>query len=253
MSINILGANSRDADMTESQDDKYQTHNDHIDLVADAFNAIVDLDIGFASGSGTYVLSAEDYTGAGVLRFRSDSSPSIDGDWTLEVPATARRFAVINETGFVMTVQSAGSPGVTREVVDGGMSDLYNDGESIYELKRDIYDLGAFNNTWTFGALFFAYVALRPILLPANLPNSQAYTWNPPDAGEDDRITSLQVNDVEVGTVTFSATVNAGVISFASDVELAIGDRFTMVNVDPSPTETTILGDVFIGVKGVAL
>ena len=253
MTINLLGANSRGADMTESQDDKYNTHNDHIDLLADSVNDIVTLNVGFASGSGSYTLSAEDYTGNGVLRFISDVSPSIDADWTLLLPATKRRIAIINETGFVVTVRSNASPGNSRDIVDGSMADIYNDGENIYELKRDIYDLGAFNNTWTFGAIFFAYVAVRNILLPANLPDSQAYCWNPADAGEDDRITSLQVNDVEQGTVTFQATQNDGTISFASDVTLTPGDRLTFVNVDPSPTETTILGDVFIGLKGVAL
>lgn len=231
MAINHLGANSRGADMTESQDDKYLKHNDHVDLVADAMNQKSFIDIGFASGGGIYQLSAEDYTENAVLHFRSDSSPSVDQDWTLAVPATQRRFSVMNDTGFTVTVRSAGSPtGNTVEVLDGGRADLHNDGESIEEIKRDIYDLSFFANVWTFDAIFGAFLVVRPLRLPADLPGSRAYAWVPSGAGEGDRVISIQRNETEIGTVTFTSLINAGTFVFSTDVNFLAGDRLRLVN-----------------------
>ena len=252
MAVNHLGANSRGADMTESQDDKYLKHNDHVDLVADSVNQKSFIDIGFASGSGVYTLAAEDYTGNGVLHFRSDSSPSVDGAWTLEVPGTQRRFAVFNDTGFTMTVRSGGSPtGQTVQVGDGARADLHNDGENIEEMKRDVYDLGFFVGTWTFSAIMGSFVAVRPFTLKAGLPGSQAYAYTATSGGESDRIISIQRNESEIGFITFANGSNAGTFTFTQDRAFVAGDRLRLVNGDgPSPDETNTLADVSVSFMG---
>lgn len=253
MTINHLGANSRGSDMTESQDDKYLKHNDHVDLLADKTQRKVFLDIGFSS-SNVFGLSAEDYTENAVLHFRSDASPSVDQDWILEVPATQSRFAVFNDTGFTCFVKCVGSPGKQVEVLDGGRADLHCDGQDIEELKRDIYDLSFFTNVWSFDAILGAHIFPRSVLFPAGLPGSEAYAWVPTSASENDRVISIQKNEVEVGTVTFGALANAGTLSLASDTQFDPGDRIRLLNgSEGSPDDPNTLADVCVALKGIAL
>ena len=250
MTINHLGANSRGGDMTEGQNDKYLKHNDHIDLLADATQAKKTVFVGISSGN-TLFLSAEDFTEAAVLHLRADSgSPSLDGDFVLQVPATQRRFAVFNDTGFTCYVESAGSPGSQVEVPDGGRADLHQDGESIEEIKRDIYDLSFFADTWSFDAILGAHVAVRNFTLRQDLPGSQAYAYTPTGAGESDRVVSIQKNESEIGTITLAGFANSGTFSFTADVSFAAGDRLRLVNgSEPSPSETNTLANVAITLK----
>lgn len=251
MAINHIGANSRGSDMTESQDDKYLKHNDHVDLLADKTQQKKDLEIGFSSGN-VYNLSVEDYTENAVIHLRSGASPSVDADFKLVVPATQARFSVFNDTGFVCMVESAGSPtGNAVEVVDGGRVDLHNDGESIEEIKRDIYDLSFFTNVWTFDAVFGAHLAPRRFLMPS--AGHSGYAWVPSSVSESDRIISVQKNEVEIGTITFQPLVNAATISISA-TQFDAGDRLRLVNgSEGSPDDPNTLADVAITLKCVAL
>jgi hypothetical protein len=253
MAINHLGANSRGADMSQGQADKYLKHNDHIDLVSDSVNRKGYIDIGFASGSGVLVLGDEDFTGNGVLHFRSDGSPSVDAAWTLQLPATERRFAMFNDTGFDCTVEAGGSPtGNTVLVPDQGRADLHSDGENVEELKRDIYPIGFFASDWVYNAILGAHVASDAFRLPASLPDSQAYAWNTMGGGEVDVVISIQKNEVEVGTVTFTASTNAGTLTFSSDQSFAAGDRLRLLNpAENSPDDPTTLANIAITLRGI--
>lgn len=247
MAIKHLGANSRGGDMTESQDDKFETHNDHVDLLADATQQKMNLTVGISSGN-TLTLGAEDFTQNFVFHCRAEpSSPSLDGDWVLKVPATQRFFGVINDTGFTCYVESAGSPGSQVQVNNGARAALFSDGESIEEFIRDIYDMGFFAGAYTETAMFGAFVAPRPFNLPQNLPNSQAYAFTAPT--ETPSI-DIQKNGASIGSVNFAAGVNAGTFTFNTETAFAVGDRLTLVNGSESPEETT-MANISIVLRGV--
>lgn len=251
--VNHLGANSRGGDMTESQDDKYLTHNDHIDLLADRLLDEVVLDIGFASGSGVYTLSEEDWTENMSFRFRSDTSPSVDGDWTLQLPGTKGLAVFRNETGYTMTIEGGASPtGSTVAVGTGGRAIVYSDGENVVPMP-DTYDIGFYVESWTDAAVAAFYVVPRNIRLAAGLPLSQAYALTPPGVTEIDRVISIQKNGSEQGTITFTGGDNEGTFSFSSDVDFAAGDRLTLVNGAPSPTETAEIAQIGITLVAVTI
>jgi len=252
--INHFTGNSRAGDMTESQDDKFLKHNDHVDLLADRTQRKKNLYVGLSSGS-TLTLGAQDYTENNVFHLRAEpGSPTLDNDFVFLVPAIQSRFSVINDTGFVCYVATSGSPGAQVEVPDGGRADLHCDGETILELKRDVYDIGFFIPSYTFGAIAGGFVAVRAFRLPAGLPGSRAYAWTPSGAGESDRVISIQKDEVEVGTVTFSAATNAGVFSLASDQTFNAGNRLRLVHGgEPSPSEANTLADISVLLKAIEL
>lgn len=237
MAIKHLGANSRGADMTESQDDKYLKHNDHIDLLADATQAKMNLYVGISSGS-RLTLGSEDFTENFVFHCRAEpGSPTLDGDWGLVVPATQRLFAVFNDTGFNCSVESAGSPGTVVSVPDGGRALLHNDGETIVELLRDTYDIGFFISSYTEAALSGAFIAVRAFVLPVSLPDSQAYAFTAPDEAVS---ISVQKNEGEIGTIDFAAGSNSGTFTLSSSVSFAVGDRLRLINGSASPEEGSL-------------
>jgi hypothetical protein len=253
MAFRHLGANSRGADMTKSQKDKYLRFNESIDLVCDATQQKMNLFVGISSGN-TLILGAEDFTENFVFHCRAEpGSPSLDGDWVLRVPETQRNFTVMNDTGFICYVESAGSPGSQVQVNDGGRAHLHTDGETVEELKREVYDLGFYVGTYTYDAIFGAFVAVTPFSLPANLTGSEGYAFTATQAGENNRVISIQKNEVEQGTVTFAPATNAATFSFASKVSFAVGDRLRLVNgSDESPEQVNTLADVAIALKASA-
>ena len=254
MAFRHLGANSRGADMTKSQKDKYLKFNDAIDLLADATQQKMNLFVGISSGN-TLTLGDEDFTENFVFHCRDEpGSPTLDGNWVLRVPATMRNFAVMNDTSFLMFVESAGSPGTQVEIPTGGRAHLHSDGESIIEIKRDVWDITAFTNVMTAGAKFAFFPAAHSFKLNAGLAGSLAYAYSTLQAADPDFVISIQKNDVEVGTITFTALDNDGVFAMASDTTWAIGDRFTLVNnADESPSGIANMGDVGITLKAVLL
>jgi hypothetical protein len=239
--------------MTKSQKDKYLKFNDAIDLVADATQQKMNLYVGISSGN-VLTLGDEDFTENFVFHCRDEpGSPTLDGEWVLRVPATMRNFAVMNDTSFQMYVESAGSPGSLVEIVKGGRAHLHSDGDSIEELKRDIYDLFAFVNVVTFGARIAGFESVRPWKLPANLPGSAGYAWVPSGASENDRVVSIQKDESEIGTMTFAPLASSATISFASDVTFAPGERFLLRWAsEESPDVAITLADVALSIKGVA-
>ena len=252
MTINHFTGNSRSADMSESQDDKYLTHNQHCDMIADRTQRKMNLYVGISSGS-RLTLGSADFTENVVFHLRAEpGSPTLDGDFELRVPAIQSRFAVFNDTGYSCYVECAGSPGSIVTVLDGGRADLHCDGQTVMELKRDIYDLNFFVGTWTEGEMFGSLIAVRAFTLPAGLALSKAYAYNPSAGGEDDRVISIQKNEVEIGTCTFSAASSTGTFSFASEVSFVANDRLRLVNSSQSPTTSTTLANVNIVLAGVA-
>ena len=253
MAFRHLGLNSRGADMTRLQKDKFLKFNDAIDLLADATQQKMNLFVGISAGN-TLTLGDQDFTENFVFHCRDEpGSPTLDGEWVLRVPATMRNFAVMNDTSFTMHVESAESPGSQVEIVVGGRAHLHSDGESIEEIKRDIYDLFAFVNVVNFDARISAFVSVRPWKLPALLPGSAGHAYVTSGASENDRVVSIQKNESEVGTITFTPLVSAATISFASDVTFVVGDRFLLRwAAEESPDLPITLADVASSIKGVA-
>ena len=251
MAYNHLGLNSRGADMTLQQKDKYLHHNNTVDLILDATQRKLNLFVGISSGN-TLFLGDEGFTENFVFHCRDEpGSPTLDGEWVLQVPATMRNFAVINDTSFNMFVESAGSPGTQVEVMVGGRAHLHSDGESVEEVKRDIYDIFAFVNVVNFDARITGFTTVRPWRLPANLTDSVAYAWVPSGASENDRVISIQKDESEIGTFTFAALADTATISFASNVTFAKGERFLLRwAAEESPDVVIALADVSIAIKG---
>ena len=252
MAIKHLGANSRGADMAELQDDKYQTHNDHIDLLADRFLQGTQLAIGFASGS-TYTLSVEEWTQNFYYHLVSDASPSVDAEFELLLPATQGQCVIFNDTGFDCYVGVNASPGTRVFVGYGSISHLYNDGESVIEAKRDVYDISFLANTINDGALLGGHIAPRAFRIPAGGSGSAGYIYTTLEAGEVEILVSLQKNDVEFGTVLFEPLVNAGTVDIPSAANFAIGDRLTARWAFGSPTTAMSGADALVTVRGIAL
>ena len=135
MTINHFTGNSRAGDMEETQDDKYITHNQHIDMVADRMCRMMNLYVGISSGN-TLSLGAADFTENYIFNCRAEpGSPTLDGNWVLRVPAIQSHFAVVNNTAFTMWVESAGSPGSQVSIGAGRLADMHSDGATITELS----------------------------------------------------------------------------------------------------------------------
>ncbi|HEX9768449.1 MAG TPA: hypothetical protein VGA50_04660 [Kiloniellales bacterium] len=256
MALNILGANTRGGDMTESQDDKYLKHNDHVDLVAEASNAVLAIALGNLAGDA-YALSAEDFTENAVFVLSAaGGSPTLDAAFTFQLPATQRRLAVVNLTDFTATVQvGAGPAGLTVAVAPDTSADLSSNGTDVRWITNRLFVVGFSFGQFVYDAIAGSHVAVAPFRLPKDLPDSQAYAWTPSGAGESDRVISIQKNESQIGTVTFAAEANTGTFVLNADQDFAVGNRLRLVNPsDPSPSEPSpALQDVSIDLKGVLL
>jgi hypothetical protein len=250
----FTAANTRAADMTEVQKDKYLTNNEIADIIMDRTQRKKTIPVGISSGN-TLFLGEADFGENFCFRFVDEpGSPTLDGEWVLQVPeAIQSQFSVQNDTTYSMFVESGGSPGSQRRVAAGGRAHLHHDGEAIIEFKRDIYDIGFFVGEWVEGAVFGMFVAVSPFRLLANLPLSEAYALTATGATESTRTINIRKNESTIGTVSFTATVNEGTLSFSSDVDFAPGDRLSLINVTESPTETNTLQDVGVTLKAVGL
>lgn len=251
MQMPYLGANSRGGDMTESQSQKFQTNNDQVHLLAEATNAPRFLPM----VSPSYQITVDDWTENFWFRLQPETgSPSLDGDFTLLVPATPRAFAIFNDTIYTCTVRALGSPTGREAVLNAGARAwLYSDGENVEEVSN-IYDVAFFvSGSPTFDAVGGLFVAPRAFQIPQSAPGSQGYALTASGAGEVDQVFDIQKNGSSIGSVTFAAEANTATIAFASAVSFAAGDRLAIINPgNPSPdTESTALANIGITLKGV--
>lgn len=251
----FTAANVRAADLTEIQSDKYLTNNDQADVIMDRMVRKKTIPIGISSGN-TIFLGEADFGENFLFRFVDEpGSPTLDGPWVLQVPETIiSKFGVMNDTSFTMFVESGGSPGDQVEVPVGGRADLHHDGEAIVETKRDVYDLIMFTNVVTEGAIIGAVLPPRTIRLPDGLPGSRAYAFTQLGAGEDDVVLSIQVDESEIGTVTFTALDSDGVFALSGDQDIINTERLRFIwSAFESPSTAMSMADVAITIKGINL
>lgn len=83
-----------------------------------------------------------------------------------------------------------------------------------------------------------SFIATRNIHIDAFAPGSIAYADTPIPVAQPSVIFSIEKNAVQVGTITFAATLATGVISFPVAVDLVTGDRLQVVS--PNPVDNTL-------------
>jgi hypothetical protein len=255
MALPNLGDHSKGATMTENQFDKYQTSNDLDSLLDDAMNGSQSVFLSISAGN-RYFLDDEAYLGNFLLVLKAASgSPTLDGDFVLEVGTQKRHFGIKNDTGFSCIVEAGGSPtGSTLTVADGVTLFGHSDGENVRNAINTTYDLSFFAiGAIGFDELVGFFVANRGMVVPTTGSHT-AYADTPSGSGESDLVFDIMKNATSHGTVTFASLDPVGVVNITTSLSLAAGERIKIVSpANPSPDiEATVLADVTITLEGQA-
>lgn len=112
------------AHVAPTQANKTITLNDSADALDNAMNEIESIAV-----SGTVNVTASQFTGAGVIRLTGTPG----APFTVNVPATKRKFTVHNLADDVATIQVTGGGGDSVEVAADSASSLFSDGADIVE------------------------------------------------------------------------------------------------------------------------
>jgi len=207
-----------------------------------------------------------------------------DAAITLTVPSGISRglFAVINATGFAVTVAITGQALTAPILADGDAALLTSDGvnvrlasggAAVIGLLGDIadvvlaglapghmlrrtganqwaneetpYDLAFFlPGTYSGGALMAQIVLDRAVTFPDGLSGAQGYAGITATAST---VLDLQKNGVNIGTITFTGAGNTASFAMAGAQNFAAGDRLAIINEDPADAT---LADLSITLKG---
>jgi hypothetical protein len=213
-----------------------------------------------------------------------DGGDPPDAAITLTVPSGISRglFAVINDTGFDVTVEITGQALMPPAIADGEAALLTSDGvnvrlagggPAVIEALGDItdvmlsglapghmlrrngasqwvneespYDLSFFlPGTYSSGALMAQVVLDRAVTFPDGLTGAQGYAGVNATAST---VLDLQKNGANIGTITFTNAGNTAAFAMSGAVSFAAGDRLAIVNEDPADAT---LADVSITLKG---
>ena len=247
-----LGAHSDGAHITQAQSQKEVTSNELDDLLDNSNNATTDV---MVSTSSPVVVAADDFTGNVRLKLVAETgSPGgPEAGFTLEVPATARKFVVSNTTGQTATVDISGGASPTVDVEAGEAAEIHGDGAGFEKVagSTTFYDLAFFiAGVPSFDAVGGMLVAVRAFSIPINATGSRAHADTPPASGELDKVFDIHKNGGSIGSVTFASLANTGTFTFASAVSFAAGDRLAIINLtNPSPTEETAIANIAITFK----
>lgn len=124
-----LGAHPDGKHIVGGQNDKETTSNSLDDLLDNSNNGTIDID---CSAGGTIVVSAIDFT----EYFRLNLSGTPAADFTLELPATKRRFFTQNQSGRTATLEISGGASPNLTVNAGAAVVVYGDGAGFHSGNR---------------------------------------------------------------------------------------------------------------------
>jgi hypothetical protein len=210
-----------------------------------------------------------------------DGGDPPDAAITLSVPSGISRgpFAVINDTGFAVTVEITGQALMPPVIADGEAALLTSDGVNVRQagtvidvlgdiadvvlpglapghmLRRNganqwvneetPYDLSFFlPGTYSGGALMAQVVLDRAVTFPDGLFGAQGYAGVTATATT---VLDLQKNGANVGTITFTSAGSTAAFAMSGALSFAAGDRLSIVNEDPADAT---LADVSLTLKG---
>jgi hypothetical protein len=210
-----------------------------------------------------------------------DGGDPPDGAITLTLPSGISRgpFAVINDTGFDVTVEITGQALAPLTIADGEAALLTSDGVNVRQagtviaalgdiadvvlaglapghmLRRNganqwvneetPYDLSFFlPGTYSSGALMAQVVLDRAVTFPDGLSGTQGYSGVNASATT---VLDLQKNGANVGTITFTSAGSTAAFAMSGAISFAAGDRLSIVNEDPADAT---LADVSLTLKG---
>jgi hypothetical protein len=239
-----LGANSDGTHITASQNQKEVRSNALDDLIANALNDSVNI---AANAGGTVTVSAEDFTENFLLVLTGDTGSPLEppADFTLQIPATKRTFAVANLTAFSALVDPSGSPSTAVSVAAGQAIFLHSDGETVRSLGggaggSSSYDLPVFfNETPGDSSVVLGRITVgRAITIPAGMSGSFGNVGTNPSNGTYD--IDVQDDGASIGTISITT---AGAVSFATSggtaKNIAAGSEITWHSpAVGSPSET---------------
>ena len=213
-----------------------------------------------------------------------DGGDPPDAAITLTVPSGISRgpFAVINDTGFAVTVEITGQALAPPTVADGEAALLTSDGVNVrlagggpaviaalgditdvvlsglapgHMLRRNganqwaneetPYDLSFFlPGTYSSGALMAQVVLDRAVTFPDGLAGAQGYAGV---IATTTTVLDLQKNGANVGTITFTSAGSTAAFAMSGAISFAAGDRLSIVNQDPADAT---LADLSLTLKG---
>lgn len=235
--------------IAEAQNNKYITHNDAIDALEAASNAIF---TNAAAGAGPINLTENQATRNHVFKVSGGSA-----NFNLVFPATInsvnakRVFSVYNaDTTYSVTVKASSGTGSTVIVKPGETALVYQSFEDMTPLARGIvtgvpYDIGAFiPDEPEDGGEVAKFVATRAIAFPDDFAGSVGHCATNPTSTA---AFTIALNGSTIGSMSIST---GGVFTFATTggaVSMAAGDRLSFIA--PSPQDAT-LTDVAFTLKG---
>jgi hypothetical protein len=210
-----------------------------------------------------------------------DGGDPPDAATTLSVPSGISRgpFAVINDTGFDVTVEITGQALTPPTIADGEAALLTSDGINVRQagtviavlgdiadvllaglaqghmLRRNganqwvneetPYDLSFFlPGTYSSGALMAQVVFDRAVTFPDGLTGAQGYSGV---NATTTMVLDLQKNGANIGTITFTSAGSTAAFAMSGALSFAAGDRLSIVNEDPADAT---LADVSLTLKG---
>jgi hypothetical protein len=269
------------AQVAPSQNNKETTINDQAGQLDAALTARLALAV---TSTNARALTSTELRRYFFFDLDPDGGDPPDGAITLSVPVGISRgpFAVINDTGFAVTVEITGQALMPPVVADGEAALLTSDGVNVrlagggaavvaalgditdvvlaglaqgHMLRRNganqwvneetPYDLSFFlPGTYSGGALMAQVVLDRAVTFPDGLFGAQGYAGVTATAST---VLDLQKNGSNIGTITFTNAGSTAAFALSGAISFAPGDRLGIVNEDPADAT---LADLSITLKG---
>ena len=269
------------AQVAPSQNNKETTINDQAGQLDAALTARLALAV---TSTNARALTSTELRRYFFFDLDPDGGDPPDGAITLSVPVGISRgpFAVINDTGFAVTVEITGQALMPPVVADGEAALLTSDGVNVrlagggaavvaalgditdvvlaglaqgHMLRRNganqwvneetPYDLSFFlPGTYSGGALMAQVVLDRAVTFPDGLFGAQGYAGVTATAST---VLDLQKNGSNIGTITFTNAGSTAAFAMSGAISFTPGDRLGIVNEDPADAT---LADVSITLKG---
>jgi hypothetical protein len=231
--------------ITSNQLNKHVTANDQVGELDAAITEPMAVPL---DDSNAVTLTAQAFRRHFLFEVEDDTTPPDDAI-TLTVPALRRGvFAVRNTTVHPVTVTISGQAADPPVVLPNEVQLVVCNGADVLPAgsTQPPYDIMLFlPGTQEDGQLLAELLFVRAVAFPEDLTGSEAYAGAAPAAAA---VMKLLKNAVEVGTVTFAMTSQAGTYDLAGGALFAAGDRLAVTA--PATADTT-LADVALGLKAV--
>lgn len=236
--------------IAETQNNKYLTHNDAVNILEQSDNAMY---TNAAVGAGPVNLTENQATQYQVYKVSGGSAA-----FNLVFPSTinsvnAVRHATIwnADTTYSVTVKMSTGTGATVVLTPGQSAVIQIAYEDVYAMftgdtSQPPYDVGLYiPGKPGDGAEVFKFVAVRAVEWPDDWAGSYGHIGtNPTDAAN---VLTIKKNGTSVGTISIST---GGVFTFATtaaETTLAAGDRLTIEN---QGTADSTAADIGFNLKG---